>query len=67
MKSISMRLVQIEKLMRRDPLLLRTVDGAVLPVRDVIEQGIEWERVVGGSDLNDLDRLLMTIRKGAEI
>ena len=66
MKSILQRIIRIESQMKRDPLILLMMDGSTMSARDAVAQGCEWQRVISGSDLRDLDLLLKTLKEIAE-
>ena len=66
MKSIEERLHNLEIRYRRDPLMLSCSDGVIRTVREAIAAGVGWCRVVGGSDLFDLDMMLAEIRNKAK-
>lgn len=66
MKSIHERLSALEERMKVDPLIVLLADGTTCTARECVANGWGWCRVVGGSDLKDLELLLNTIREKAE-
>lgn len=70
MKTIENRLTTLEKTLTPDPMrvLAQLPDGtnAVMTVDEMIELGAGFCKVVSGTDMNDLDKILATIPGGAE-
>lgn len=69
MKNIDNRLTMLEKTLTPDPLrvLVQMPDGtnAVMNVDEMIKSGAGFCKVVSGTDMNDLDKILATILGGA--
>lgn len=70
-KTLNNRLQALESLYRRDRIIVvaRLPDGTEVPlsVNEMVEQGAAFCRVLEGSDLSDLDRILESIAKEAVI
>ena len=70
MKNIDNRLTMLEKTLTPDPMMVLSEfpDGTteVVTVDDMIARGGGFCKVISGSDMNDLDKILSTIAGGAE-
>ena len=70
MKSILTRIELLEASRRSDPLILLTVDGfgneKKSTVSEMLQNDLGFVRVVGGSSLKDLDRLLLAFHDKAK-
>ena len=69
MKSLLTRIELLEASRRSDPLIILTVDGfgneKKSTVSEMLQNDLGFVRVVGGSSLSDLDRLLMAFHDKA--
>lgn len=69
MKSLLTRIELLETSRRSDPLIILTVDGfgneKKSTVSEMLQNDLGFVRVVGGSSLSDLDRLLMAFHDKA--